>query len=819
MAIYDSLSIRAMVAGLESAIEANDFKKADQVATGLIAIGRDAIARHLLGAGDFKPVDLMRRLNLAVNLPALQEHSEVKRVIACAAKQFTELACMRNTIIDDPTQAEIRNALNTSIEHSMAILKQENVSPQDHVALVHELECCSEALKRMESPKIKEGLIAGIKASLTMAHEEILDLGDLIGDLQEQKGKSWFLTVLFLNWMGPFARNDEAHFCSILASVKPDSPETAQALAVFLTDIILHGSPLLQKRALVGTEKGDTCLLTLAGIKKHNTTLWPVRYRVIQLVSDIAANHTDPAITTEALSILFQRISEEDKPQVQKLIRERFQPLFARMKLEHLLQNINVATAQNLMVLAEQRALGLDGKLQDLDTAIKYFEACATKGDNGQAQYYMGILSDPDKTEVQAMLKADNKQDNLSEITGLLIECPSKREESTAKEWYAKAAKKGVVYASCRLGDINHSKAWKIINAQQTRNGATAAHQQIKKAMDHYHAAASAGAMRAVFQISLHATSGMSRQMHYMSLHNLHPLLTAFKNIFNKNIYKRTNAEAVKNTLSEWINLAARAGRIETPALIAGTGEVAVEMVDRPNHDALIESICQNTCLNTPENQYLMGWFYDETRGMDVDLRQYLFMQSRKNDASSTLFVTLLALFTHEESYSERDNKKAIEHYRLSADAGYAPAQCRLGFLEEQAGLSATNLQPQVHFNQARSLYQKAAEQGHAAATYHLGRIYGQGIVVKQSFSKAIQYHRQAASLGQPHAQFSLGACYELGRGVVFNVKFPDRARHHYETATKQGLIQASLHNLILDPKKRLANADDWLMNHRPNLI
>ena len=61
----------------------------------------------------------------------------------------------------------------------------------------------------------------------------------------------------------------------------------------------------------------------------------------------------------------------------------------------------------------------------------------------------------------------------------------------------------------------------------------------------------------------------------------------------------------------------------------------------------------------------------------------------------------------------------------------------------------------------------KAAERGDADEQYNLGRCYGKGQGVPQSYTEAAKWYRKAAEQGHAKAQYSLGGCYSAGVGVV----------------------------------------------------
>ena len=68
---------------------------------------------------------------------------------------------------------------------------------------------------------------------------------------------------------------------------------------------------------------------------------------------------------------------------------------------------------------------------------------------------------------------------------------------------------------------------------------------------------------------------------------------------------------------------------------------------------------------------------------------------------------------------------------------------------------------------EAMQNYRVAAGQGHAGAQFNLGLIYANGRGVAQDFREAMKWYRLAAEQGFAQAQFKLGYLYLNGRGVI----------------------------------------------------
>jgi len=106
-----------------------------------------------------------------------------------------------------------------------------------------------------------------------------------------------------------------------------------------------------------------------------------------------------------------------------------------------------------------------------------------------------------------------------------------------------------------------------------------------------------------------------------------------------------------------------------------------------------------------------------------------------------------------------------------------------LGRANERAG----------RIDEAARLFKLAADQGLAAAQFHLGVFYqnGAGGLAKDE-REAVRLYKLAAEQGDPDAQFNLGIFYELGRGGL--TKDERKAASLYKLAAEQGVAFAQFH-------------------------
>ena len=80
--------------------------------------------------------------------------------------------------------------------------------------------------------------------------------------------------------------------------------------------------------------------------------------------------------------------------------------------------------------------------------------------------------------------------------------------------------------------------------------------------------------------------------------------------------------------------------------------------------------------------------------------------------------------------------------------------------------------------------YQRFAEQGDAQSMCHLGVMFGLGLGVAQSYSKAMFWYAEAARSGNTRAQSNLGWMYGTGRGTTQDYT---RAYAWYSVAAADG--------------------------------
>jgi uncharacterized protein len=106
-----------------------------------------------------------------------------------------------------------------------------------------------------------------------------------------------------------------------------------------------------------------------------------------------------------------------------------------------------------------------------------------------------------------------------------------------------------------------------------------------------------------------------------------------------------------------------------------------------------------------------------------------------------------------EQEFARGDLIASIALWQKAAEAGYAPAQARLGDILDKSEEDEL----------AVDWYRKAAAQGNAAGEYGLGQMYGKGEGVKQDLAEARAHLLKAAQMNHVPAMVELLDVYREG--------------------------------------------------------
>ncbi|UTW11703.1 tetratricopeptide repeat protein [Marinobacterium rhizophilum] len=193
-------------------------------------------------------------------------------------------------------------------------------------------------------------------------------------------------------------------------------------------------------------------------------------------------------------------------------------------------------------------------------------------------------------------------------------------------------------------------------------------------------------------------------------------------------------------------------GLYNTPLLAADLGE-ASKAFENKDYSAALDALEPLGKEGNPDALSMLGQMYENGWGVDKDLERAASLFKRGANQGHLESVNGLRRIKNTEY------QKELKSIRLSAEAGDAHAQNRLGEMYEFGyGLERDP-------NQAYDWYLRAAEQNLVAAEHNIGRCYNFGTGVAQDFVQAELWYRKAAKQGHMDAMFFLGTLYSNNHG------------------------------------------------------
>lgn len=158
-----------------------------------------------------------------------------------------------------------------------------------------------------------------------------------------------------------------------------------------------------------------------------------------------------------------------------------------------------------------------------------------------------------------------------------------------------------------------------------------------------------------------------------------------------------------------------------------------------------------------------LGSMLDSGKGVAKDEARALALYEQAASKGHRLAQFNLAQMHYSGRGTAKDVARALDLYEKSAAQGLSNAQFRLGYIY----LKGTD----VPKDEARAfdLYTKAANQGNALAQISLGVMYEKGSPIAKNLAKAFELYQLAANQGQARAQYNLAQAYNWGRGTPKN--------------------------------------------------
>jgi len=124
------------------------------------------------------------------------------------------------------------------------------------------------------------------------------------------------------------------------------------------------------------------------------------------------------------------------------------------------------------------------------------------------------------------------------------------------------------------------------------------------------------------------------------------------------------------------------------------------------------------------------------------------------------------------------DLDKAVYWFKKAAEQGEEEAQANLGIIYYTEGTKYTNIP------KALDIFSELSKKDNRVALNFLGRMYKDGVGVKQDNNKAFNLFNRAALLGDLSAQFNLGNMYFNGEGTPLDY---EKAAYWYNKAIIKG--------------------------------
>lgn len=206
--------------------------------------------------------------------------------------------------------------------------------------------------------------------------------------------------------------------------------------------------------------------------------------------------------------------------------------------------------------------------------------------------------------------------------------------------------------------------------------------------------------------------------------------------------------------------------------------------------------------------QYNLGNMYYNGEGCKRDYKQAVYWFQKAADQKISRAYNMLGICYGTGGCGiSKDDTKAFDYYKQSAEMGYGWGQYNLGNrYYEGKGCDQD-------YAQAIAWFLKAAEQNIPDAQNKLGICYDNGYGVPEDDTKAVEYYKKAAEQGNDWGQYNLANKYYFGDGCE---KDTVKAAFWFEKAASQGLADAQyilalgyFNGLIVN--KDIKKALDWI--------
>jgi TPR repeat protein len=183
-----------------------------------------------------------------------------------------------------------------------------------------------------------------------------------------------------------------------------------------------------------------------------------------------------------------------------------------------------------------------------------------------------------------------------------------------------------------------------------------------------------------------------------------------------------------------------------------------------------------------PNAQWLLGVSFNVGRGVEKDQAKAVEWFRKSAEQGNAVAQRLIGQCYLEGEGVEKDQAQAVEWFSKSAQQGCAVAQGLLGWLYLSGEVVEKDQTKAVEW------FSKSAEQDNATSQWYLAWRYMSGEGVEKDQAQAVEWFRKSAEQGDADSQRVLGWCYSNGEGVEKN---PAEAAKWYLKAAEQGDKQA----------------------------
>ena len=461
------------------------------------------------------------------------------------------------------------------------------------------------------------------------------------------------------------------------------------------------------------------------------------------------------------------------------------------------------ATAQRRLGVCYGAGLGIQ---RDEKEAVKYFQLAADQGDI-PAKYNLaccylegtGVAQDTGKAEELLLSCADQGDAESQYALGYCYFDGDylKQDYEKASRYLQLAADQGVTPAQYKLGEMyqlgdgveqDYGKAfhyYKLAADQDAPEALTAVgyfygqglgtEQNLDEMLKYYNRAAEMGEPMAQFNLGCCYRDGTGVKQDYGKMHEYYRLAVEKGNAdaqFNLG-YAYLVGLGVDPDYSEAYRLYQLSADQGFPVAMFAVGD-CYYLGNGVEKDLAAAAEWYRKSLDA-------GYVPDETDR--AHLKEVLGTEAPGTEAPGT--EAPAAEMTPEElyqagmdAYAAEDFAKAMEYFRLAADAGSVDGLRFIGNLYA----NGEGVEPDP--GKARECYDRAAAQGDAKAVYNIGVMYQYGENGEQDTGKAIEYYLKSGEQGYADAWTALAYIYQYGDGVEPDIR---RAAEYFQKAADLG--------------------------------